>query len=314
VAETGKIKRHVNQPTRAGNAATVEETVTPKDQTGAEFEASAAGVTTRTTHTEGTALAAPVAETGKIKRRANRPTEAGNAATVDEETVPANQERTSYSARADRAVVVQEATETTPGAAPTAGDGQAVNVDNQPASSGSGNTRRVTTTATAQKLGASLTYLSADGTKALYAGDNLTWAEVQAILLGLNGYYQNDVSLDISKEFVGRYSLSVHSRSVGTGITTTDWEGFGEYFQTVYTPRSKQVNYCVYRTTVESRAQEYARGTLGNNDAHPHGNTTSGCTIIGGYGNYQTGIYYRGNGRWLAVRVEAVSSEMPWYE
>ena len=119
-------------PTEAGKDATRDETVTAIDQTGAEYIESAAQSVSRSTHSQGDALDQPVQVDGIIKRRANKPTEFGKDATVDEEVTAVDQTGEIYEDDHSQLSVALTHTQGDALAQPTALDGQIVRSRNAP--------------------------------------------------------------------------------------------------------------------------------------------------------------------------------------
>ena len=143
----GVVKRVRNQETEAGNQRTEAETITPHDQVGSEYEDSAARAREVVTHSEGAALAAPTAGAGEIVRRRSVPTEAGNAATVDETITPKDQTFSTKEESAARSVAVAGHTEAAAALpAPVQEDGVVKRVRNQETEAGNQRTEAETIT------------------------------------------------------------------------------------------------------------------------------------------------------------------------
>ena len=135
-ASSGTIRRIVNTRTEAGNYETVDEVITPKDQTSTSYSDSAAAGSSTSRHTENSAPVTGTASSGTIRRITNRPTEAGNYETQDEVITPKDQTSTSYSDSAAASSTVSRHTEKLTEVTGTASAGTIRRITNAPTEAG----------------------------------------------------------------------------------------------------------------------------------------------------------------------------------
>lgn len=174
-----------------------------------------------------------------------------------------------------------------------------------------------TTTRTATKREWSYTFTSRYGTVYVWIGRNVTEAEKTTAFTtaSLTDATDNDGTRWEWNDF-GKIDYFIIKRPYFDSETFTDtmWEGLGEdvlFKPTVPLKDSSGRRYYVYmlRTSSYLKAYRYRTGTSIGGDGVTYGAVTSGYTVTGSYGAHTTGIYKRGPGRWMAVRVELNDSD-----
>jgi len=147
-SEKGHIKRSVNKDSKyPSRYDTTEADEVPADQTETSADDSAAKSATRILHTENaTALAAPFASAGTIKRNENTPVESGNTRTIEEVVTVKDQSASSadHSAAADSSKTIHTENSSVPTL--SAGAGVVVRVEGAPTEAGKYRTTEETIT------------------------------------------------------------------------------------------------------------------------------------------------------------------------
>jgi len=126
VATAGTIVTKRSDPTEFGKYATVDETVTAKDQTGSETIVDASRTVSRSVHTQGDALSTPTQSDGVVQRVVNDPTEFGKNRTVSETVTAIDQTGSVDEDRHDQSTSATIHTQGSLLSAPTAAEGTIV--------------------------------------------------------------------------------------------------------------------------------------------------------------------------------------------
>ena len=151
-------------------------------------------------------------------------------------------------------------------------------------------------------------YTDVDGAKRVTVFSETPNATVAAHLSAINPATQR-ASLSGSKTPAGNENATVTEIPVVNNAWLTAWTAYGTeaYASAKFvTTKNKRVFAYVLYTTQHSTGVEFVNGTSGG----ANGTVASDHSIVKGYGGFITGLYEKGGGRFKAVRVEALTTDL----